>query len=95
MRQTRQKNKMKRILVRQKEMIRMQKQLKKAFLKIKRRRKMKDTKTLLIKKKRLGTLSMQKQKKKKRKHHNHLMRKEMNLLKIRESLMKTKAFSLR
>lgn len=92
MRQRRQKNRKKRVLVRQKEMIKMQNQLKKAFLKIKRRRKMKGTKMLMIKKKMQGTLRMQQ---KMRKNHSHLMRKKMNLLKIRESLLLTKAFNLR
>lgn len=85
---------MKRIVVRQKEAIKMQNLLKKALLKKKRKRKMKGRKILMIKKKKiLVTLRRQK-----RKNHNHLMRKKMNLLKRRkrrESLLPTKAFNLR
>lgn len=55
---------------------------------------MKGTKMLMIKKKIQGTLTMQ-QKRRMRKSHNHLMRKKMNLLKIRESLLLIKAFNLR
>lgn len=73
----------------------MQNLLKKAFLKIKikRKRKMKGRKMLMIKKEILRTLRKQK-----RKSRNHLMRKKMNLLKRRkrrESLLVTKAFNLR